>query len=297
MKIKGIDNEKCIKCLECVKECPSGLFEKPVTKIGEKRSVIFKDPNDGCIECGHCVAICPTEAIVYQAEDEILEFEEAKTPENILSYDKLIKFIRVRRSVRRFKEKEVLKEKIKLVLDAMRYAPSARNDRAWQYIVLKDKDKIDKIRQSVIKMLGLLNKIVKHKRFLKYFLPKNIKHMVTEKRTQVSLKDFFERIENGEDPVFYEAPVLIISYAPKIDSLAPNDAGIALTHGMFAAQSIGLGTCWIGYAQEALNRYDKLKEMLGIPDDMKINGVFILGYPDVKYQRAPPRAPLDVSWI
>ncbi|MFO7795038.1 MAG: nitroreductase family protein [Promethearchaeati archaeon] len=297
MKIEGIDNVKCIKCLECVKDCPSGLFIKPPTKIGEKRKVIFKDPDNGCIECGHCIAICPTNAIIYKAEDKSLEFDEAKTPEKILDYESLMKFIRVRRSVRRFEQKDVPKEEIQKVLKAMRYAPSARNDRSWQYIVLKDHEKIDQIRQAVIKMLGLLNKLVKHKRIIKYFLPKSIKHMVTEKRTEVSLNDFFDRIEKGEDPVFYEAPVVIISYAPELGSLAPNDAGIALTHGMLAAQSIGLGTCWIGYAQEALNRYDELKEVLEISDNMNINGLFILGYPDLKYYRAPPRAPLEVSWI
>jgi len=297
MKIKGIDNEKCIKCLECVKDCPSALFYKPSTKIGEKRRVIFKDPNNGCIECGHCVAICPTNAIIYEAEDEVLEFEEAKTPEKILDYNTLMKFIRVRRSIRRYKDKDVPKEKIQSILNAMQYAPSARNDREWKYIVLKDMNKIDEIRQSVIKMLGLLKKLIKYKGFLKYFLPKKIKHLITDPKTEVSLEDFFERIEQGEDPVFYEAPILIITYAPELGSLAQNDAGIALTHGMLAAQSLGLGTCWIGYAQEALNRYDELKEMLGIPDDMKINGIFIIGYPDLKYQRAPPRAPLDVSWL
>ncbi|TXT61503.1 MAG: NAD(P)H-quinone oxidoreductase subunit I, chloroplastic [Promethearchaeota archaeon] len=297
MIIKGIDDEKCIKCLECVKDCPSSLFYKPPTEIGEKRRVIFEDPNDGCIECGHCVAICPTSAILYEAEDEALEFEEAKSPDKILDYEDLIKFIRVRRSIRRYKDKEVPKEVIESVLDAIRYAPSARNDRAWKYIVLKDEENIDKIRQAVIKMLGLLKKIVDHKRFLKYFLPKSIKHMVTESRTEVSLNNFFEEVDQGKDPVFYEAPVLLISYAPELNSLALNDAGIALTHGMFAAQSLGLGTCWIGYAQEAINRYDELKKMLGISDEMKITGVLILGYPDLKFHRAPPRGSLDVYWM
>ena len=297
MKIKGINNDKCIKCLECVKECPSGLFIKPQTELGEKRKVIFEDPGDGCIECGHCIAVCPTEAVIFDTEDEPLTFEQANNPEKIIDHDNLMKFMRIRRSIRRFKDQEVPKEKIQSVLKAMRYAPSAKNDRAWKYIVLRDEGKIERIRKSVIKMLGLLKRLLKYKRFLKYVVPKEIKTMLTDPRTEISLNDFFERVERGEDPVFYNAPVLIISHAPEEGSLHLNDAGIALTHGMFAAQSVGLGTCWIGYAQEALNRYEDLKEMLDIPDDDKITGAFILGYPDVEYQRAPPREPLEVSWI
>ena len=37
MIVTGINDEKCIKCLECVKECPIGLFIKPPTETGEKR--------------------------------------------------------------------------------------------------------------------------------------------------------------------------------------------------------------------------------------------------------------------
>lgn len=297
MIIKGIDNEKCIKCLECVKECPSGLFIKPKTEIGEKRKVLFQDPDNGCIECGHCISVCPTDAVIFEAEDGFWEFENAEHPERICEYEDLMKFVRIKRSIRRYEDKKVPKETIQSVLKAMRYAPSAKNNRGWKYIVLKDVEKIDKIRQSVIKMLGLLNKLLRYKRVLKYVVPKEIKEMITDPHTKVSLNDFFERVERGEDPVFYEAPIVVISYMPDGGSLPLNDAGIALTYGMLAAQSLGLGTCWIGYAQEALNRYDELKEMLDIPKDAPVTGVSILGYPDVEYKRAPPRAPLDVSWI
>jgi nitroreductase len=179
----------------------------------------------------------------------------------------------------------------------MRYAPSAQNARSWKYIILQDKEKIDKIRQAVIKMIKLLKKLVDHKKVLKYFMPKSIREVITNPNEDIALEDFLERIDKGEDPVFYNAPVLIITYASELNRFADNDAGIALTHGILAAQSRGLGTCWIGYAQEAINRYKDLKKLLKIPKEMNINGVLILGHPDVEYHRIPPRETLDVKWL
>lgn len=78
MKIKGIDDNKCIKCAECVKECPSSLYSKLPTKVGEKRRVTFEDPYNRCSFCGHCVAICPTDAILFDDAEKAYDLEEAK---------------------------------------------------------------------------------------------------------------------------------------------------------------------------------------------------------------------------
>jgi nitroreductase/NAD-dependent dihydropyrimidine dehydrogenase PreA subunit len=289
MKVEGIDDEKCIKCLECVKECPESLFLKPPTKIGEKREVFFNDPHNICILCGHCIAICPTDAILYDSEASAPEFEEVKKPDLLVDFDTQLKILQTRRSIRRYKNEDITEENIASILKAIKYAPSARNERSWRYLILRDKDKIDRIRKDVIKMLSLLRKIVKYKWILKYFAPKRVREMIDDPSTPYKLDHFLSRYEKGEDPVFYNAPVIIILYSPDSGSMAGADAGIALTHGMLAAQSLGLGSCWIGYAQEALNRYDETKKNLNIPKDMNINGVLIVGHPDVKFHRIPTR--------
>ena len=78
--------------------------------------------------------------------------------------------------------------------------------------------------------------------------------------------------------------------------MSANDAGIAFTYGMLAAQSLGLGTCWIGFAQEALHRKKRLRNHFGIPKGFKPWGVLALGEPAISYQRAPPRKPLRIQW-
>jgi nitroreductase len=52
---------------------------------------------------------------------------------------------------------------------------------------------------------------------------------------------------------------------------------------------MGLGTCLIGFAVEAMKRDVTIKKYLGIPDNERVYSVIALGYPDEKYQRTAGR--------
>lgn len=52
------------------------------------------------------------------------------------------------------------------------------------------------------------------------------------------------------------------------------DVSIAVDHMTLAAFSLGLGTCWIGAFYE-----DKVKEVLGIPADIRVVALLPLGFP------------------
>lgn len=54
------------------------------------------------------------------------------------------------------------------------------------------------------------------------------------------------------------------------------DLTIAFEHIVLAATNFGLGTCWIG----RLGFDETIKEVLGVPDHMKVVAVTPLGYPD-----------------
>lgn len=54
----------------------------------------------------------------------------------------------------------------------------------------------------------------------------------------------------------------------------PVDIGIAMEHLMLAAEAEGLGTCWIGAFIE-----DEVREILSIPDEVKIVALTPVGYP------------------
>ena len=73
-----------------------------------------------------------------------------------------------------------------------------------------------------------------------------------------------------------QAPVVIVGCAlnPK-RRYAFVDVAVAMDHMTLVAYSLGLGTCWIGAFSE-----DKVKELLGIPDEVSIVCLLPIGYPD-----------------
>ncbi|MDM7911866.1 MAG: nitroreductase family protein [Methanotrichaceae archaeon] len=65
------------------------------------------------------------------------------------------------------------------------------------------------------------------------------------------------------------------------------DVAIAVDHMTLAAVAEGLGTCWIGAFYE-----DKVKEILGIPERIRVVALLPLGYP-AQAARPTPRKKLD----
>lgn len=95
-----VDRNKCIACMQCIKDCPASVISLKDGKADIN--------NEGCIKCGHCIAVCPVEAVStddYNMNEVVPYNKEtfSVNPENLLN------FIKFRRSVRRFKNKEVEK--------------------------------------------------------------------------------------------------------------------------------------------------------------------------------------------
>ncbi|MCD6451905.1 MAG: nitroreductase family protein [Acidobacteria bacterium] len=78
-----------------------------------------------------------------------------------------------------------------------------------------------------------------------------------------------------------EAPVVIACCAETDNHVMrcgqlcyPIDVAISIDHMTLAAVSLGLGTCWIGSFYE-----DQVKEILGIPPEIRVVELLALGYP------------------
>ncbi|HWQ19704.1 MAG TPA: nitroreductase family protein [Methanotrichaceae archaeon] len=67
------------------------------------------------------------------------------------------------------------------------------------------------------------------------------------------------------------------------------DVTIAVDHMTLAAASEGLGTCWIGAFYE-----DQVKEILGIPRDVRVVALLPLGYPAKVPQPTPRKSPGEI---
>jgi len=80
-----------------------------------------------------------------------------------------------------------------------------------------------------------------------------------------------------------EAPVVIVGCGTDPDYVMTCgehsysiDLTIALDHMSLEAASLGLGTCWIGAFYQ-----DQVKEILGVPENVRITSLMPLGYPKV----------------
>lgn len=159
--------------------------------------------------------------------------------------------VRGRRSVRNYLEKPVEREKIEKILDAGVNAPSAMNRQPCRFTVVEDRKKILELSGKTKNNLGLLG------------FGLNLAEMVKIK----------------EDVIFYNAPLLILVSAPKDkDSWGRIDSALAAQNMMLSAYSMGLGSCYIGFAISLNNDREVLKD-LGVPEDHEIMAPLIFGYP------------------
>ncbi len=265
MSITGIDYEKCSGCKKCIEDCTRSLFKEDSTG----KIIRLADEMNRCNFCGKCLCICTENAILWKGdwEDDVESYPGVGNYEENVSYEKLMQLLKAKRSVRLYKKKPVPTDLLKKVFEAMRYASSADNRRAWSFSVVSDPSIIKKLSQEAIKIVYQYVGFPTAESALKYFNSTN------------------------EDPIFRNAPtVIFLSAGPNV-SMPLVDAGIILTHGRLAAHSLGLGTCWIGMAH-GLGFNKEAMEIIGLKG--QITGVLIVGFPAVKYIRTPPRAPLNV---
>ncbi|HWI41506.1 MAG TPA: nitroreductase family protein [Verrucomicrobiae bacterium] len=171
--------------------------------------------------------------------------------------------IRTRRSVRKFSDRPVEPEKLQAVLEAVRQAPSWANLQCWRLVVVQDPE--------VKRQISELSYVES------FFAPKGYK-------------------SNPAKKALAEAPVVVVACANPADSgelhgqqyyLA--DMGIALQNMMLAAHDQGLGSVYVGvYDEEAIC------DLLDIPADVRVVGLFPLGYPlDPSVKDGPPRKGLE----
>ncbi len=147
----------------------------------------------------------------------------------------ILKIIKSRRSIRKYKPNPVPGHLLNKVLEAARWAPSAMNRQPWHFIVVLDEN--------------TKRKVAKYSKL--YFV--------------------------GNRHVNQAPVVIIVCGKVRGNKWAEIDCALASENIMLEAHSLGLGTCFIGAFKE-----DKLKEILKIPEEVKIIGLITLGYPDGK---------------
>lgn len=263
-----VDQEKCIRCGECVNECPVNILV-----LGDSVPFVADGRNGDCIGCQHCLAVCPEGAVSVlglRPEDSY----QLNTTE-MASYLQIDRLLRGRRSVRRYRDEDVATNIIESLLRTAFHAPSGRNDRRLSFSVINRREVMNRFRQQTYDGLSELVKTSD--------LPSGY--------------EFFVDIVNGwkmydVDVLFRWAPHLVVATVP-VDSPSPEADGIiALSHFEIAAQSVGLGTLWNGLVKMSVTLLPELKVPLKIPEDNLLVFTMSFGKPEVSYARSVQYDPL-----
>jgi nitroreductase len=154
----------------------------------------------------------------------------------------VLEAIRERRNNLRFSSTKISEEKLNLVLEAGRWAPSWANSQPWRFIVVKDKDTMEKMSNSVSTFFNLAIKDA----------PVCIAVCVNSK------KDAFHYIEDG-------------TIATQNMALAAYSLGLGTSW-------VGVFSLF----DEKNSSERKIKKLLEIPKDWRLISILPLGIPKFK---------------
>jgi len=181
-----------------------------------------------------------------------------------------LKIIRQRRSIRSFKDEQIKEEELQAVLEAGLYAPNAGNQ-AWHFTVIQNKELLDRL---------------------------NLAAKDAAKQTNM---DHLNDLGNNEKfNCLYNAPTLIIvSGNEQAPMPLDADCADATQNLLLAAESIGLGSCWIFFVLLAFSSLQgfEFRKVLKIPEGYKPYYSVVLGYKNASAGKAPDRKPNLITFI
>ncbi len=266
-----IDNEKCIHCGLCEKDCIANIIKLNDNKIPQ----IATEKEYKCINCQHCLAICPTGAL--SILDKIPDNSELCN--NYPQAEQLLNLIKSRRSIRHFRHENLPQETLIMLKSMLKYSPTGCNDHRLHVSIIEDVEIMDKFRNrtnnTIKKILLSTNTSLISKKFAGY-------------------KNAFL---NGHDVIFRGAPHMIVVSTPVNAPCADIDPTIALSYFELYAQSLGVGTLWCGFAQICLKLLPELCEFIEIPEGYKPGYVMLFGATDTKYTRTTQPDEISITTV
>jgi nitroreductase len=263
----------------------------------EKKSIVVIDPAS-CNLCGHCKAICPTDAPKFSNLNEN-EFELAPNIDEMPNPSFFLRFLRRRRSQRIYKSKPVEIEKLKMIIEAGRFAPTGGNRQGCEYIVVTGRKILDRVCTLTIQTLQEQGKLVKEALDRYHRSKEPLPEEYINMQYYPSIVDrIAEKWKEGVDQLLYHAPVLILIHMKQGITTTPQvDASLSAMHMILTAETLGLGTCINGFLFFALHHSGELREVLEIPSDHQVHVAFTVGYSDVEFLRLVARNPAKIKWI
>jgi nitroreductase len=181
-----------------------------------------------------------------------------------------LKMIKQRRSIREYRDEKIKEEELQAILEAGMYAPYA-GGQAWHFTVIQNKE-----------LLNRLNLAAK------------------EAARQLDIKHLRQLGNNEMFNCLYGAPALIIISGDEKSTIPLEaDCAAATQNLLLAAESIGLGSCWIFFVLLAFfsPQGPELRKELKIPEGYKPYYSAVFGYKKAEAVIEPEREPNHITHI
>ena len=269
----AIDENLCIKCGLCAKDCPVKIIN-----LEDGYPAIAVEKEERCMQCQHCLAICPTGALSILGNSPA---DSVPLKGNLPAPEQLEILMKGRRTVRQYLDENLAPELIQQLLGVARHAPTGVNMDQVRFFVIDNKEALAVFRNEVYAALAELIAAGK--------LPENRSRFADIAKVWQ---------EKGVDVLFRGAPHLVVTAAPKNGVCSAADCMIAMSYFELYAQCLGVGTVWNGLMNWTLGELvPHLQRRLGIPEDYLLGYVMAFGKPAIKYQRTVNRGGADVVYF
>lgn len=192
-----------------------------------------------------------------------------------LDYEEFLELVMKRRSVRNYKTDPIPLDFVKKILEAARWAPSGANSQPWEFVIVTRKEVKNKI-------VDIINKNLPHKR-VKAKGPKppegfkdapvfiivcgDIRKKILLPGTNYKMEN--QKIKSIENPDL------------NIEDIFNSNLSNAILYIHLAAKTLGLGSQWVTGTNHPKVQ-NKIKQLLKIPEYLRIYDTVALGYAAIK---------------
>jgi nitroreductase len=208
----------------------------------------------------------------------------------------LVLLLRERRSVRVYKDQPVPRELLERVVEAARHTPTGTNSQNVHWLVLEG-EAVGALRERALAFFQRLFNLVDNP------VGSLGVRIMAGRQQHAQLRDYLpvvreaaERMAKGDDRLLYGAPAVILVHAEAWDACSPFNADAALFSASLVAHTLGLGCCFNGFVQQAVENSRPLKAWLGIPRDHRCFMAMTVGWPAHRYPGVCERQPAPIRW-
>jgi nitroreductase len=212
--------------------------------------------------------------------------------------DDILGLMKTRRSIRRYKDKDVPDELLEKIMEAGRWAPSGDNGQAWRFIVVKDPETKQAMSKIATEGSG--------RRFTAEYFTGRLDERFEGLKDEKKKAKAYKMLRSGVVSAFLkDAPVIIVvcAYMDVWDVPAymdvwdvPYDVAMATQNMQLMAHALGLGTCVVvGPVCDIIDETETNK-LLKVPHGYKVALPLAVGYPDESPGPRPRWALEDITY-